>query len=431
MRFLQLSLQNFGPYRQRQTLNLETTAERPLILLGGMNGGGKTTLMDALRLALYGQRARCSARGSLAYGDFLRQSRHRHSAPEELTEIELILEDIVDGQPRQYSIRRVWDSAVKTNRDRLEVTVGAWQDEALTQTWDEYIEKLFPLGISNLFLFDGEQVKELAEREEPTPEILQAMRGLLGLELPNTLYQDLTVLINRKSKDGAAPEERRSLEELENWVQEAQAEQGEAAAAQASLQGKLDRALAELREAREAFYREGGKISAQQTQLQQTLEELRDAEKRQTEEQLKLAAQDLPLAQIRPLLDQALIHGKQEQEYELRALTYDQLLAQSRRFERLLEQLALTESQARQAQTFLAQEQTEPALLETWLEAEPETLHLLESLLRHSLPDQGRRSQQLQGELDQTRRRQTEVERRGAGSLREIAPSTGGSREES
>jgi len=316
--------------------------------------------------------------------------------PQERTQIELLIEDVVDGQPRQYGIRRVWDGAVKTNRDRLEVTVGAWSDQALTQGWDEHIEKLLPLGISNLFLFDGEQVKELAEREEPTPEILQAMRALLGLELPNTLYQDLTVLINRKSKAGAAPEERRSLEELENWVQEAQKEQGEAAAAQASLQSKLDRALAELRDAREAFYREGGKIAAQQTQLQQTLEELRDAEKRQTEEQLKLAAQGLPLAQIRPLLEQALTQGKQEQEYRLRALTYDQLLAQSRRFERLLEQLALTESQTRQAQTFLAQEQTEPALLETWLEAEPETLHLLESLLRHSLPSQIRHSQQLQ-----------------------------------
>ncbi|NEO26288.1 MAG: AAA family ATPase, partial [Kamptonema sp. SIO4C4] len=62
MIFKELILQNFGPYRGRQVVNLspEDAGEpRPIILLGGMNGGGKTTLMDAIRLVFYGQRAQC------------------------------------------------------------------------------------------------------------------------------------------------------------------------------------------------------------------------------------------------------------------------------------------------------------------------------------------------------------------------------------
>jgi DNA sulfur modification protein DndD len=66
MIFLELVLQNFGPYAGRQIINLNPRVDaeefRPIILLGGMNGGGKTTLMDAIRLALYGHRAQCSTR---------------------------------------------------------------------------------------------------------------------------------------------------------------------------------------------------------------------------------------------------------------------------------------------------------------------------------------------------------------------------------
>jgi DNA sulfur modification protein DndD len=66
MIFQELVLENFGPYKGRQVFNLRLGKEQQtIILFGGMNGGGKTTLMDAIRLALYGHRAPCSTRGSL------------------------------------------------------------------------------------------------------------------------------------------------------------------------------------------------------------------------------------------------------------------------------------------------------------------------------------------------------------------------------
>ena len=69
MLFRELVLENFGSYLGKNTLNLLPDASedsRPIILIGGMNGGGKTTIMDAIRLALYGARAQCSTRGNLS-----------------------------------------------------------------------------------------------------------------------------------------------------------------------------------------------------------------------------------------------------------------------------------------------------------------------------------------------------------------------------
>ncbi|PSN09147.1 ABC transporter [filamentous cyanobacterium CCP5] len=49
MIFRELVLQNFGPYRGRQVINLAPVdAAQPIILFGGMNGGGKTTLLSLM-----------------------------------------------------------------------------------------------------------------------------------------------------------------------------------------------------------------------------------------------------------------------------------------------------------------------------------------------------------------------------------------------
>ena len=51
MIFTELVLENFGAYAGRNIINLRPENNgsiHPIILVGGMNGGGKTTLMDAI-----------------------------------------------------------------------------------------------------------------------------------------------------------------------------------------------------------------------------------------------------------------------------------------------------------------------------------------------------------------------------------------------
>src|SRR5437868_6836873 len=108
----QLTVRNFCLYRGEQTFDLTPvttgTKHRPIVLFGGINGGGKTTLLDAIQLALYGPRARCSKRNGLPYDEFLRLSVHRAAPPASRAGVMLTFRYAVDGQEHLYDVRRFW-----------------------------------------------------------------------------------------------------------------------------------------------------------------------------------------------------------------------------------------------------------------------------------------------------------------------------------
>ena len=72
-----LTLENFGIYKGIHTVDLTVSEQKPIILFGGLNGGGKTTFLDALQLVLYGKHARCSNRGHQAFGSYLASTKNR------------------------------------------------------------------------------------------------------------------------------------------------------------------------------------------------------------------------------------------------------------------------------------------------------------------------------------------------------------------
>jgi len=353
MIFQQLILQNFGLYRGRQSIDLAPgNATQPIILIGGLNGRGKTTLLDAIRLALYGHRAPCSNRGTLAYADFLTQSAHRHTLGQE-TAIHLIFHHTLNSQLTEFRLCRTWTAPLKSGKDTLQVYLNGTLSPDWTDAWDERIESLFPLGISNLFLFDGEQVKDLAEQDDLPPTVIQAMRSLLGLKLPDRLSADLEVLQRRKQKEVAGTQHLQQLETLETHLKTLEAEKRTALQEEAALRPKLERAENQLRQAEDRFLAEGGKIAAEKHQLELRLDTLRIQADQHRDQLRTLAASALPLALIQGLLKDAQTQVEQELEQEQQAIAHTLLHTHTENLLEFLQTLKLTQAQYKKIQTYL------------------------------------------------------------------------------
>ncbi|MBD2592990.1 DNA sulfur modification protein DndD [Nostoc spongiaeforme FACHB-130] len=393
MIFLELVLQNFGPYSGRQVINLDPRNEdnpRPILLLGGMNGGGKTTLMDAIRLALYGQRAQCSTRGNLSYSDFLNQCVNSKATPTDKTRIELLFEHIEDDQPVKYRIVRTWEKNPKDGKDALGILGDddTWPVDYLINIWDDYIENLLPLGISNLFLFDGEQVKELAEQETPPPIVVEAIRGLLGLELADKLAVDLDVLINRKRKEMADTKDLADIEDIEKRLLQQQEDYQVTEQELANLKNRVEALETIQREAFDKFVSDGGKIAAERSQLEEKKNEKTAALEAIRQSLCELAADILPLALIPNLLSQVQTQGASEFRNQQVQLARDVLIERDKRLLEWLSQLTIAADQVDKIQAFLNDDvdslyassfQTEAP----WLLADEESLSQLDNVRYH------------------------------------------------
>src|SRR5437773_4546024 len=123
----ELIVKNFCLYRGEQSFDLTPATvsgrHRPIVLFGGINGGGKTTLLDAIQLALYGTRARCSKRTNLAYDEFLRQSIHHGVIGSEGAGVSLVFRYASGGEEHLYEVSRSWTMQGRKVREGLDVSL--------------------------------------------------------------------------------------------------------------------------------------------------------------------------------------------------------------------------------------------------------------------------------------------------------------------
>jgi DNA sulfur modification protein DndD len=301
-----LTIENFGVYGGTQP-PLELTppdAEHPIILFGGWNGGGKTTLLDAIQLVLFGPKARLSNRPR-SYKEALRQSIHRGADPEQGASLELQFRRVVDGTTHTYSVRRKWWVGEKDVEERLDVHVDGEPDPLLAEHWDEFIESYIPSGISHLFFFDAEQITELAEGQKAAELLGTAIHSLLGLELVDRLDSDLTVLERRKRAEGHTAEEIQELRQHEAEVQRLEGLLESAIQETARLRTEAERKAHELERAQDRFRKEGGDVYLRRSELEQRQSAVRAELEERKEVLRELIAGPAPLLLITPILHNA------------------------------------------------------------------------------------------------------------------------------
>jgi DNA sulfur modification protein DndD len=315
MIFDEIVLHNFGVYRGRQVIDLSPpSAEKPVILFGGLNGAGKTTLLDALQLALYGKLARCSNRGTLAYDEYLQRAIHQDVDRRDGAAVELQFRHTVEGEHHTYRVHRSWHRANKTLREKVEVLRNGEFDPVVTDAWQEQVEEFIPNRISHLFFFDGEKIKRLASLENSSELLQTAFQSLLGLDIVDQLSLDLLTLERRKrgaTRKGLALAD---LQKAKEEADKAEARRLELREECASSKNLLERTRKEVREISRRVKSGGGDLFAQREELEQQQKALKQQLGGVEDQMRRVASGPAPLMMVVDLLKQIATQDDKESE---------------------------------------------------------------------------------------------------------------------
>ncbi|HDZ9329987.1 TPA: DNA sulfur modification protein DndD [Vibrio cholerae] len=201
MIFEQVKLYNFGIYQGEHIVDLNVTDHtKPIILFGGLNGGGKTTFLDSLQLALYGKNAKCSNRGKLSYSDYLKQAINRYSKDKSAS-VALSFRHTQRTETKRYEVIRSWEAkSSKEITDKVQVLVNGELDNLLTDNWNDFVSEFIPQSMSELFFFDGEKIEDLADPIRSAQLLKTGIEALLGLDLFTQLSKDLNSQKRRRQE---------------------------------------------------------------------------------------------------------------------------------------------------------------------------------------------------------------------------------------
>ncbi len=269
MIFDELVLHNFGAYLGRQVIELTPpTPDKPVVLVGGLNGGGKTTFLDAIQLALYGRRAQCSSWTSGGYDSFLRESINRRVPRSEGAAVELAFSRVLDGEVQQVRVKRAWYENGSSITENVAVIRDGEHDEFMTQSWDEVIEGIVPKGVAGLFLFDGEKLERLADPERSREVLSTAVQSLLGVDIVDQLVTDLTVLRRRKLTDEAGANDQAEIQEHKEDVARLEKECDHITLQKGEVVSDLDRLQRRFKELDSEYKAQGGESYEARVQME-------------------------------------------------------------------------------------------------------------------------------------------------------------------
>lgn len=297
----EIGLYNFGVYVGPETIIPCTSHQggQPITLIGGVNGAGKTTILEAVLLALYGKNSPALRESGQTYQNYI--ERYMRNDTRKEAWVELLLEVPIERQKVNLRIRRQWQRKKSHWQEELRITRNDVPDLYLAKNWVYYVEDLIPSGLAGLFFFDGEKIINMA-KEETDEAMKKAIYSVFGVDIVDRLVLDMGRLIKRHEKNLYPAKIENEIYHLEYSGQELLDQLNVVRQDLAGIDARLERLFDQARQKEEQILRSGGSWQEERQKLVERKDFLKEKMADTRSKMIALAGGALPMALITPLL---------------------------------------------------------------------------------------------------------------------------------
>lgn len=201
MRFLKLVIEGYKSFQLPTEIDFTKGRAEPgrnVYLIGGMNGAGKTSLLEAIHLCLYGQKKK----------DVIFKAINRTQLANGNAACAFELHFEMD-EGNTVVVKRSWQAGATINKarpDDLEEKLTIIKDGkrvtvADPQIWQDFLDATIPPGITQFFFFDGEKIQEMAADEHAAYKLRSSMEAALGIGFVRRLIDDLKHLRDEERRN--------------------------------------------------------------------------------------------------------------------------------------------------------------------------------------------------------------------------------------
>lgn len=293
-----MKLHNFGVYAGTNVFDFR--GDKPVVLIGGLNGRGKTTFLEAVLLSLYGSNSFAyNERKEKTYGQYLKSYVNRNDGTlQAYVEMVFILDT---SKIEEYRIRREWTARSFRTAETVIVYKNNEYNEFLTNNWTMFIENILPSGLSNFFFFDGEKIAEIA-MDNTSKQIKASIKVLLGITVLDLLESDLGRITSRIAKTNTDSSELQEVERLRTAKNEATLELEEIDKQIDATMSEREIHITTLNKLQQDYRARGGDIITKRQELFNKRNQILARLEQEREVLLTDAASELPLVMVKPLL---------------------------------------------------------------------------------------------------------------------------------